>query len=191
MTASAARGHQVRQRLLAAAAELIPETGWSGVSTRTLAQRAGVTPSVVHYHFPTLQTVLQEATLGVMRQASAELDASLDGSSGTDDLVDAILAAMQPYTDAGPTTLLFVEAYLAGRRDEDFGARIAELLDRSRGRLAARLAATGIEDAPGAAALVFAALDGLALHQGLGIGPEPSGVAEALRRVVGGRRQPR
>lgn len=48
---AAARGREVPQRLLAAAAELIPERGWTAVSTRVLAERAGVTPSVVHYHF--------------------------------------------------------------------------------------------------------------------------------------------
>ena len=61
MTSPAAvRGQEVRQRLLAAAAELIPERGWSAVSTRILADRAGVTPSVVHYHFPSVQAVLTE-----------------------------------------------------------------------------------------------------------------------------------
>ncbi|MFD1052553.1 helix-turn-helix domain-containing protein, partial [Kibdelosporangium lantanae] len=37
-------GEEVRQRLLAAAVQLIPERGWSAVSTRVLAERAGVTP---------------------------------------------------------------------------------------------------------------------------------------------------
>lgn len=191
MTATAARGHQVRQRLLAAAAELIPEAGWSAVSTRILAQRAGVTPSVVHYHFPSLQAVLQEAALGVMRQALAELDALVDGSAEPDDLIDAALAVTRPYTDSAPTTLLFVEAYLAAVRNESFGAEVAGLLARSRARLAARLTAAGLEDADGAAAVVFAALDGLALQQGLGVGAGPSGVAAALRRVVGGQGQRR
>lgn len=41
-----ARGQDVRRRLRVAA-ELIPERGWAAVSTRVLADRAGVTPSVV------------------------------------------------------------------------------------------------------------------------------------------------
>jgi hypothetical protein len=34
------------------------------VSTRLLADRAGVTPSVVHYHFGSVQALLVEAVLG-------------------------------------------------------------------------------------------------------------------------------
>lgn len=41
----ALRGQEVRQRLLRAAIELIGERGWSAVSTRVLAERAGVTPA--------------------------------------------------------------------------------------------------------------------------------------------------
>jgi len=52
---SAERGQAVRRRLLDAAAELIPELGWSGVSTRVLAERAAVTPGMVHYHFASLR----------------------------------------------------------------------------------------------------------------------------------------
>ncbi|MDY6999524.1 MAG: TetR/AcrR family transcriptional regulator [Actinomycetota bacterium] len=180
--AAATRGQQVRRQLLAAAAELIPQLGWSAVSTRTLAQRAGVTPSVVHYHFPSLQAVLQEAALGAMRRATAELEASLS-SAGPQELIDSALAAMRPYTGADPTTVLFVEAYLAGLRDQHFGAAIADLLTHSRGRLAQRLAEDDVADPDGTAAVVFAALDGLVLHRGLGVGPDPAR-ATALRRIV-------
>ncbi|WP_288047924.1 helix-turn-helix domain-containing protein, partial [Nocardia sp.] len=48
---SAERGRATRERLLEAAVSLIGEVGWSGVSTRMVAQRAGVNAGVVHYHF--------------------------------------------------------------------------------------------------------------------------------------------
>ena len=67
------RGNEVRQRLLAAAVELIPERGWTAVSTRVLAERAGVTPSVVHYHYSSLQALLREAVVGAMRQTFSDL----------------------------------------------------------------------------------------------------------------------
>ncbi|MGH3673909.1 MAG: TetR/AcrR family transcriptional regulator, partial [Pseudonocardiaceae bacterium] len=38
---AAERGREVRLRLLGSAAELIAERGWTGVSTRILAERAG------------------------------------------------------------------------------------------------------------------------------------------------------
>lgn len=55
MTPTAAdRGREVRRKLLTAAVELIPERGWNAVSTRLLAERAGVAAGLVHYHFPSL-----------------------------------------------------------------------------------------------------------------------------------------
>ncbi len=57
------RGRDVRLQLLSTAAELIGELGWNAVSTRILAERAGVTPGLVHYHFPSLQALLRDADL--------------------------------------------------------------------------------------------------------------------------------
>jgi len=66
---AAERGREVRQRLLRVAVELIPELGWSAVSTRILAQRAGLAPGLVHYHFQSLQALLRDASLASMREA--------------------------------------------------------------------------------------------------------------------------
>lgn len=188
---AAARGHEVRQRLLAAAAELIPELGWSAVSTRILADRAGVTPSVVHYHFTSLQLVLQEAALAAMAGVVAEMDAAIDSADSPGALLDSALATAQPFTGSDPMTLLFVEAYLAGTRDATFGERIAQLLADSRTRFARRLADHGAPDPDGTAAVVFAALDGMALHRGLGIGPDSATAGAAMRRLIGDERKGR
>jgi AcrR family transcriptional regulator len=64
----------VRDRLLAAAAELIAEKGWGAVSTRVLADRAGVGSGVVHYHFDSTQAVLVQASVGALRTALAGAD---------------------------------------------------------------------------------------------------------------------
>ena len=181
---AAARGHQARPQLLAAATELIPELGWSAVSTRILAQRAGVTASVVHYHFASLQALLQEAALAAMGQAVAEIDALVATAETPGAMVDAALASTEPYTGADPMSLLFVEAYLAGSRDEQFGAQIGRLMSECRGRFAQRLRERGLPDPESAAAVVFAALDGLVLHRGLGVGVETAGAAAALRRIT-------
>jgi len=59
----------VRQRLLDTAAELIAERGWTAVSKRLVAERAGVAAGLVHYHFTSVQALLSAAAVGVMRQA--------------------------------------------------------------------------------------------------------------------------
>jgi AcrR family transcriptional regulator len=167
---AAERGREVRQRLLAAAVELVPERGWTAVSTRVLAERAGVTPSVVHYHFPSLSALLQEAVAGVMRQVLAEFVDTMfvDTMRTPAEMIDAILTSMDRFTGADPTSLLFVEAYLASTRDERLRVEIGGLVGEFRQRLAGWLEVHGVAEPAETAAVLAASIDGLFLHRGLG-----------------------
>lgn len=185
MTSPAAeRGREVRQRLLAAAVELIPERGWTAVSTRVLAERAGVTPSVVHYHFPSLPALLNEAVVGAMRQVLAEMDAFLDTARTPADAVDAMLASADQYTGADPLSLLFVEAYLASTRDERLREQVGGVVEGFRQRFGRWLGERGVQAPEETATALVAAIDGLLLHRGLGAGPDLGPVAAVLRRLV-------
>lgn len=179
-----ARGREVRQRLLTAAAELIPERGWSAVSTRVLAERAGVTPSVVHYHFPSLRALLNEAVVGLVREVLAEAEAVLDAAPTPADAVEALLASVNRYTGADPMSLLFVEAYLAATRDESLRERIDGLVEGLRERLGRWLGERGVPAPEETAAVLVATIDGLLLHRGLGAGMNPTAAAGVLRRLV-------
>ncbi|MDQ3886990.1 MAG: TetR/AcrR family transcriptional regulator [Actinomycetota bacterium] len=181
---AAARGREVRQRLLAAAVELIPERGWAAVSTRVLAERAGVTPSVVHYHFPSLPALLREAVVGLMRQVLAEMDAVLKTAGTPADAVDAMLASVDQYTGADPMSLLSVEAYLAATRDEQLREQIAGLVEGFRQRFGHWLGERGVAAPEETAAVLGAAVDGLLLQRGLGAGPDARAVGAVLRRLV-------
>jgi AcrR family transcriptional regulator len=181
---AAAQGEAVRRRLLAAAIELIPERGWAAVSTRVLAERAGVTPSVVHYHFASVQALLTEAVLGAMRAVAGEFEPHLATAGTPEQLVDAMVAAVQPYTGVDPMSLLFVEAYLAATRDDNLRAGIAEVLADLRGALGRRLRRLGVSDPEGVAAVFAAAIDGLILHRAVDPDAAPAEVAGVLRRLV-------
>lgn len=74
------RGRDVRLQLLSTAAELIAELGWNAVSTRILAERAGVTPGLVHYHFPSLQALLRDAALGMMSDLLSAIEALIENA---------------------------------------------------------------------------------------------------------------
>lgn len=179
-----ARGREVRQRLLAAAVDLIAERGWAAVSTRVLAERAGVTPSVVHYHFPSLQALLNEAAVGVMRQVLAEVDAFLDAVGTPADAIDAMLASVDQYTGADPMSLLSIEAYLAASRDEQLREQIGGVVQDFRQRLGRWLGERGVPAPDQTAAVLVAAIDGTLLHRGLGASPDAGSVAAVLRRLV-------
>jgi AcrR family transcriptional regulator len=58
--ARAARGRSTRLKILAAAREALLVEGAGGASTRSVAERAGVPLSLVHYHFGSKQRLLSE-----------------------------------------------------------------------------------------------------------------------------------
>lgn len=181
---AAARGREVRQRLLAAAVELIPERGWTAVSTRVLAERAGVTPSVVHYHFPSLSALLNEAVVGLIQEVLAELDAVLDTAHTPAGAVEAMLASADQYTGADPMSLLAIEAYLAATRDEQLREQIGGVVEEFRRRFGRWLGERRVPAPEETAAVLVAAVDGLLLHRGLSTGPDTESVTAVLRRLV-------
>jgi AcrR family transcriptional regulator len=56
----AARGEATRERVLAAARDVLLERGFAQTSTRAVAERADVRLSLVHYHFGSKQRLLIE-----------------------------------------------------------------------------------------------------------------------------------
>lgn len=182
---NAERGREVRGRLLTAARELIAEVGWSGVSTRVLAERAGVRYGLVHYHFESLQALLRQATLEAMADMLDGTAALLSEAASPADGVEAMLTELDRYDGSDPASLLFVEGYLAATRDDELHARMGELVARFRTTLTAFFADAGHQSPDAAARLVMAVFDGFILHKGLD--PELTGarIAPLLRTLSG------
>src|ERR1700712_2116321 len=68
--------------LIIEAAELVMiEEGYAAASTRRVAARAGLKPSLVHYYFPTTEDLL----LAVNRKGAAESDRRLDEALSSPD----------------------------------------------------------------------------------------------------------
>ena len=184
MVPTAEQGVEVRRRLLTAAAELISERGWTAVSTRVLAERAGVSPSVVHYHFASMQALLNEAVITTMRQVFDEAGAYLEQAKTPAELVDALIGSVDQYSGADPMSVLFVEAYLASTRDEQLRGQLVAVVKDLRGRLATCLSDRGVPEPAETAAVLAASIDGILLHRGLGAGPPASVAAQVLHRLV-------
>lgn len=181
---AAQRGREVRQRLTAAAAELIAERGWNGVSTRLVAERAGVGAGLVHYHFSSLHALLSEAALGVMREVVHAVRPALESADTAGGLVDLMLGALDDYTGRDPTSLVFVETYLAATRDAGLRSAVGDVVAEFRRTLAELLAARAVADPESVAAVLAAALDGVMLHRALAPGMSADAVAPVLRRIV-------
>lgn len=190
---SAERGHETRQRLLEAAAKSIVEDGWGAVTTRRVAERAGLRPGLVHYHFSSVDDLLIEAALEAMRREMERATETLGAQ--TDDPAEgvrAMLDAVSEYTATDPTTVLFSETLLAATRLERLRGRLAALLAEWRRDLAERLRAAAPpgsplnpDDAEGTALVLGAAIDGLVLHRLIDPSLARIPVAGPLARLAG------
>lgn len=183
---SVERGRETRARLLDAATQLIAEYGWGGVTTRKVAERAGLRPGLVHYHFDSVDDLLIEASLGYARRVATELISALtqigDGASG----MDLLLASVTGYATDEAGASVFSEMFLAAARHPRLRQELAGLLGECRATLAGWLSERGSDTDPEAtAALLLAVIDGLALHRLIdpGIGDLP--MAGPLRRLAG------
>ncbi|GIJ45188.1 TetR family transcriptional regulator [Virgisporangium aliadipatigenens] len=191
MVTTAERGREVRQRLLRAAAELIAERGWSAVSTRMLAERAGVAPGLVHYHFSSVQAVLVEAAVGAARDLAAQAGPALAAAQSAEEGVAALFGMLDAHTGTDPTSVLFVEAYLAATRDEALRAALGAVIGEFRRLLADLLDAHAVPDPAATALVLTAAVDGLLVHRALRPGPDGADVTAVLRRLLSARPEDR
>ncbi|MGH3981533.1 MAG: TetR/AcrR family transcriptional regulator [Pseudonocardiaceae bacterium] len=181
---AAERGREVRLRLLSAAAELIAELGWTAVSTRILAERAGVTPGLVHYHFPSLQALLRDAALGMISDLLSGIESIFDDARSLDRGVEMMLGSLDVYTGSDRTSLLFTETYLAAIRDETLRIELIALVDEFRRKLARWLSEHGAKTPDDTAAVLAAAIDGVMLHRALNPQLTSSAVTPVLRRLI-------
>jgi AcrR family transcriptional regulator len=184
MVTAAERGREVRQRLLQAAAELIAERGWTAVSTRMLAERAGVAPGVVHYHFSSMQAVLVEAAVAATRSLTAQMGPVLAAAGSAEEVLTVLFGMLDAYTGTDPMSVLFVEAYLAATRDEQLRQALGAVIGEFRQQLGDFLDAYGVPDPQATALVLAAAIDGVLLHRALLPGPGGAEVAAVLRRLV-------
>jgi AcrR family transcriptional regulator len=111
----------LRDRLVAAAAEVLSERGWDGARVQEIARRAGVTTGAIYSRFPGKAALLVEA---IDARSRAELDAlfSREPGHGT-----AGLATMGVHlVDQRPgARALLLEAIVAARRDPEIARLVA------------------------------------------------------------------
>jgi AcrR family transcriptional regulator len=175
---------------MAAAAQLIAEGGWGRVTTRAVAERAGLPHGAVSYHFRGKQELLIEAALDAFEQAlPADQFAALNT---VEDLLDVILAEIGALGTMDPVlSRLMLETMREAERDpllrESMGAllgryraMIVEIVraDQQRGTVAGGLSPDAI------ATLLGAVGDGLLLHALLDPSLDVAGAVTALRALI-------
>lgn len=179
-----ARGSATRERLLAAALTLIPELGWSAVTTRAVAERAGVNPGLVHYHFPTVPDLLTAAALDFCRTFGATwLDQLTDAPDAPTGLT-RLITQLDAHPPEDPANRLMAEIVLAAPRHPALRTGLAELITTLRTRLSDWLRTHQVPDPDPLAALTLAAIEGVALHRAIGTATPTTAYAQALTRAI-------
>jgi len=126
---------QTRERILAAASELIAEEGIDSVRIARIATRARASTALVHHYFSTREELLTEALERAFELAAAERFDS-DADPGDDSASAALATAIrQCLPEAGPDEgewVLWVELWLRAARDPELRPVAARLYERYR-----------------------------------------------------------
>jgi AcrR family transcriptional regulator len=182
-----------REKLMAAAAELIAELGWGRVTTRAVAERAGLPHGAVSYHFRGKQELLIEAAMFAFARAVPEDEFA--ALAGVEDLIGLIAAEVGDRDAIDPVlSRLMFEAMREAERDpalrDRMGAMLAqyrELMvqavrsEQERGAVFAGAPADAI------ATLLGAVGDGLLLHALLDPDLDVHAALNALRALLAPR----
>lgn len=163
-----AENSATRALILDATEQLIREEGYAAVSTRRVAARAGLKPSLVHYYFTTTDDLL----LAMSRRGAEESDRMIEEALRSDDPVRALWRFL-----ADESRIAMAMEFLAlSNHRKAIRAHMAEHVEAMRRReveifsqvLGERLTADGV--APAGLSVVLAGIGrALVMEGGLGV----------------------
>ncbi len=166
------RNDTTRKKILDAATLLIAELGWTAVTTRRIAERAGVNNALIHYYFGTKNDLLLEAASTMFTEEFAGPMTRLFTAPTFSESIRAYVDYLRAIEDHGPGVIVTVEAMLRGVRDEAVRSWIEGLLGGAREMLEQLVIAAQARgelpadlDPGGTAAVLAALLDGLLLYR--------------------------
>lgn len=131
---AAAEHDEIREKLIAAAAEVFAEKGYDRAGVAEIARRAGYTTGAIYGRFTGKADLLLAA---IDARSDSELDV-LFNEHRFDGKVTDILTTVGSHLvtdDSGPDSALLLEAFVAARRDPEVRRLMQEALDLRRDRL--------------------------------------------------------
>ncbi len=171
----------------------LAELGWGRVTTRAVAERAGLPHGSVSYHFRGKQELLAEAALHAFQQAiPAERFAAL---TTVEDLIGLIAGEVGDSETIDPVlSRLMLESMREAERDPALREQMGAMMGQYRRLMVETVRAEQERGAvfagapPAAIATLIAAVgDGLLLHVLLDPDVDTSGAIAALRAMLGPR----
>jgi AcrR family transcriptional regulator len=190
-TAVAAEG-STRERIVLATVELMAEIGIDRVRTRAIADRAGVNPALVHYHFGSIAALVMEAAEYALLQ---ELGPSIDVFVSAATVQEGIAAMLEWIEQRGqrtPGATILAEAMVKATRDPEFRRWTKRASRRFRAIILERLRTARVNneidpalDTEATAVLLAAALDGLLFHHLVDPRLDVRQTAEPIAQMLG------
>ncbi|MEV7567927.1 TetR/AcrR family transcriptional regulator [Streptomyces tanashiensis] len=166
----AERALETRERILKAACEVIADIGFENVSMRKVAEHAGVSKALLHYHFDTREKLFAEAMTHSFAQTGTDLDGG-DAELPAAVLLGRIVRTMLPTDEElRQDWKLWQELWVRAQRDEAARQLAVDLYDQLHswvGGAVERGVATGEFtpcDVAAVSTLVLALCDGLGIR---------------------------
>lgn len=172
---SGEQGAATRTAIIQAATALIGEVGWGVVTTRAIAERAGVPHGAVSYHFAGKRELLRSAAAAAIAEIFAGPIALAREAGGLEQLLEGTLSWYRAGGVNDPSVGVLMEVLREAVRDEplreliarengDYRVAVADLVRRDRERGLPGAAPSTAASPEGLAAVVAALFDGLLLH---------------------------
>jgi len=117
-----------RQEILETTCKVVIERGFAGTRVSDVAQRLGISTSLVHYHFDSKETLLAEAFAHYARTALQELDQYVYEVSGPNEQLARALEDFVPEGSDDLEWMLWIDAWGEALRNPSM-RRISQELD--------------------------------------------------------------
>jgi len=175
-----------------AAIALAQESGIANLTVRTVAARAGVAPALIAHYRPSMDAFVAEVFGAIVAAEREDVFAAAAAIEGPRQRIAAIVEMLLD-GQRDDVTLVWVQAWAAGARNEELAARVRHEMDGWQQDLEA-VVADGVgageitaTQAEGAAWLLLAMVDGMNAHSLVKWAPDDrSGLARrALAAVLG------
>lgn len=178
---------QRERAILDAAIALARQNGIAGLTVRTVAAAAGVTPALVAHYRPSMDAFVADVFGAIVEAERAEVVAAGRAIPGLRGRITRIVETLLD-SERDDVTLVWVQAWADGARNDDLAARVRREMDGWQRDLEA-IVAEGVaageitaEHAEGAAWLLLATVDGMNAHSLVKWAPEDR--AALARRTV-------
>jgi len=166
-TRAARKSPAERSALIGDAARLLAlEQGLAAVTLRAIAARAGVTPALVAHYRPSMDALVAETFATIVAAEIDEVADLLAALPGPRERLGALLDTLLDGT-RDDVTIVWVEAWALGRRNDVLAASVREQMDAWQAVVqgviedGASAAAFQVEDAAAAAWQLLGMIDGL------------------------------